>query len=199
MRMFVAVVPPPEVVERIEEFVETRRDADAALRWTEPYQWHVTLAFLPEVGTRCLDELVERLRRAAGRRTPFAVRLTGSGAFPSPDRARVLWLGVQTEPPDALNDLATGLRAAANKAGARVEGGRFRPHLTLARVRQPQDATRWLRILGSYEGPEWTADFIELIESHLGQGRAGSPRYEIVASLPCGGAQEPSPKTMGDG
>lgn len=184
MRMFVAVVPPHEVIGHIADFLEPRRDADPALRWTELYQWHLTLAFLPEVGARSLDELVERLTRAAGRRTTFDVRFAGSGAFPTPDRARVLWLGLEATPADALDQMATGVRAAANKAGAVVQGGRFRPHVTLARVRQPQDATRWLRILGSYDGPGWTADGIVLVESHLGQGRAGHPRYETVAALP---------------
>jgi RNA 2',3'-cyclic 3'-phosphodiesterase len=183
MRMFVAVVPPPEVVEQIGEFLEPRRDADPALRWTEPYQWHLTLAFLPEVGTRALDDLVERLTRAAARRQPFGVTIGGSGAFPTPERARVLWLGAAADPPESLTRLATGVRAAANKAGAQVTGGRFRPHLTLARVRQPQDATRWLRILGSYDGGRWPAISIDLIQSHLGQGRDGHPRYQTVASL----------------
>ena len=181
MRMFVAVVPPAEVVVHIGEFLEPRRDADAALRWTEPYQWHLTLAFLPEVGTRALDDLVERLTRAAARRQPFGVTIGGSGAFPTPERARVLWLGAAADPPESLTRLATGVRAAANKAGAQVTGGRFRPHLTLARLRQPQDATKWLRILGWYGGSTWSATSIEMIESHLGQGRGGHPRYEVLA------------------
>lgn len=186
MRMFVAVAPPAAVVEHLGEFLEPRRDADPALRWAEPYQWHLTLAFLPEVGPRHLDALVERLRHAAARGAPFEVSLGGSGAFPAPERARVLWLAVTTAPPDSLATLATAVRAAANKAGSVVEGGRFRPHLTLARLRQPVDATRWLRILGSYDGRPWTADSVELIESLLGQGPCGRPRYEAVASLPLG-------------
>jgi RNA 2',3'-cyclic 3'-phosphodiesterase len=184
--MFVAVVPPAEVVEAVSAFLEPRRDADTALRWTEPYQWHLTLAFLPEAGPRHLDDLVERLTRAAARRTTFVVTLAGSGAFPDPAHARVLWLGATSEPIDALSHLATGVRAAAGKAGAIVEGGRFRAHLTLARVRQPQDATRWLRIFDTFGPLLWQAESLELIESHLGQGPAGHPRYETVAELPLG-------------
>lgn len=183
MRMFVAVVPPAEVVDDIAEFLEPRRDADPAVRWTDPYQWHLTLAFLPEVGGRHLDDLLERLQRAAARRAAFAVTVAECGAFPAPERARVLWLGARPDPAQSLSHLATGVRAAANKAGAVVKGGRFRPHLTLARLRQPQDATRWLRVLSSYDGRPWTAESIEIIESHLGQGRAGRPRYETVGSF----------------
>ncbi len=185
--MFVALVPPAEVIDDIGRFLEPRCEAAAALRWTEPYQWHLTLAFLPEVGPRSLDALVERLARTAARSDPFALTLGGSGAFPSPDRARVIWLGASTVPPESLTQLAVGVRAAANKAGTVVGGGRFRPHLTLARVRQPQDATSWLRILGSYGGRSWTAGSIDLIQSHLGQGRGGHPRYEPIASMPIAG------------
>lgn len=183
MRMFVAVVPPVQAIEDIAEFLGPRRDADPAVRWTEPYQWHLTLAFLPEVSARTLDGLVERLTRASARRHVFEVTVSGSGAFPAPDRAKVLWLGASADPADSLSRLATGVRAAASKAGAVVEGGRFRPHLTLARLRRPLDATRWLRILDTYDGRPWAATTIELIESHLGQGRGGHPRYETIASL----------------
>ena len=186
MRMFVAVVPPPEIVEQIGDFLEPRRDADPALRWTEPHQWHLTLAFLPHVGVRRLDELVERLTQAASRRTAFDVRFAGSGAFPAPERARVLWLGAAMHPPEEIDHLATGVRAAANSAGAVVQGGHFQPHLTLARIRKPQDVTRWLRVLDAYDGGRWTADSIELVESHLGQGPAGHPRYETIATSPLG-------------
>ena len=69
-RMFVAVVPPDDVVEHLDAFLEVRRDA-AAYRWASAEQLHVTLAFLAEVPDRNLDDLVERLGRAAARRTPF--------------------------------------------------------------------------------------------------------------------------------
>src|SRR3954453_23048205 len=114
--MFVAGMPPDEGGEAVGAFLERRREADPALRWTESYQWHVTLAFLPEVGARRLDDVVERLTRAAARRTPFPITLAGSGAFPDPAHARVLWLGATSEPDTALAQLATGVRAAANKA-----------------------------------------------------------------------------------
>ena len=182
MRMFVALVPPTEVLENLGEFLDPRREADPSLRWTEPFQWHLTLAFLPEVGPSRLDDLMDRLTRAAARRGSIMVTLAGAGAFPGPDRARVLWIGATGDPPEALPRVAAGVRAAANKSGVAVEGGRFRPHLTVARLRRPEDATRWLRILEAYDGRSWRADSIELIESHLGEGPGGHPRYEPIAT-----------------
>jgi len=188
MRMFVAVVPPESAVEDLEEFLGPRREAGVGLRWTVQEQWHLTLAFMPEVAPRHLEDLVERLGRAASRRTPFSVCVAGGGAFPNPARAKVLYAGVEAEDAEELRRLAVGARAAANKAGAEASGGRFRAHLTLARSGRTFEATRWLRVFDAYRGPEWLADRIVLIESHLGEGPRGRPRYEVVEEFALGRA-----------
>lgn len=181
VRLFAAVVPPVEVLEHLDEFWSVRREA-AAFRWTVPEQWHLTLAFLPSVADRHLDDLLARLERAGGRRTPFRLRIAGGGAFGSVAHARVLWAGVDagTAELTELDRLAVGCRAAASRAGTEVEGGRFRPHLTLARIGQPQDVTNWVRLLGAYRGPEFEVTGFELIASHLGEGPRRRPRYEVL-------------------
>lgn len=184
--MFVALVPPPAVLEHLEEFLAPRQEAAPGFRWTTPEQWHVTLAFMAKVADRHLDDLSARLSRAAGRRTPFSVTLGGGGAFPNPARAKVLFTGVTAGDAEELRRLATGARAAANKAGAETDGGRFHPHVTLARLGRPVEATRWVRVLDSYTGPTWKADEVTLIESHLGEGPRNRPRYEAVESFPLG-------------
>ncbi len=187
MRLFVALVPPQHAVEHLAEFMAPRHEAETGFRWTAEEQWHITLAFMPHVADRHLDDLQARLARAASRRTPFEMSFAGGGAFPSPSRAKVLYAGVEAKPDGTeLHRLATGARAAANKAGAEAEGGRFHAHLTLARIARPTEATRWIRILESYHGPAWTAEEITLIESHLGQGPRRRPRYEVVETFPLG-------------
>lgn len=187
MRMFVALVPPEEAVEHLDEFLAVRREA-APFRWTLPEQLHVTLAFLAQVPDRRLDDLVERLERAARRRTPVTTRVAGGGAFPDPARARVLWTGLdlaavgRTE----VSRMATGARAAASKAGIAIDGQRFRPHLTVARLSRPAEVSSWVRLLDGYEGPEWRTAEWALVASHLGEGPRRRPRYERVETLPVG-------------
>jgi 2'-5' RNA ligase len=188
MRMFVAVLPPVDALEDLADFLTPRHEAEAGFRWTVPEQWHITLAFLADVADRHLDDLEERLQRAAARRTPFPVTLCGGGAFPGPSRAKVIYVGVRTEG-EELTRLATGARAAAARAGAEPEGGRFRAHVTLARTRQPVEATRWLRILDTYRGPQWRAEDVALVASHLGEGPRRRPRYEVVQTFPIGGVR----------
>ena len=191
MRMFVAVLPPSDALEDLAEFMAPRHEAEPGFRWTVPEQWHVTLAFLADVAERHLDDLVARLERAAARRTRFRVTLASGGAFPNAARAKVLFVDVETEGVE-LRRLATGARAAATKAGAAPEGGPFHPHITLARTRRPVEATRWLRVLDAYRGPEWQVDEIALVASHLGEGPRKRPRYEVVETFPLGTAHSNS-------
>jgi 2'-5' RNA ligase len=189
VRLFVALVPPDEVVEDLAEFLGPRQEAPeaSAMRWTAPDQWHVTLAFMGDVADRHLDELAERLGRAAARRSPLELTITGGGAFPNVGRAKVLYAGLDADGRDAdLRHLAVGTRAAATKAGADAEGGRFRAHVTIARVGRPFDVTRWVRVLDAYRGPAWTADEVSLVQSHLGEGPRRRPRYEVLETFPLG-------------
>jgi 2'-5' RNA ligase len=193
--MFVAVVPPEDALEDLAEFLGPRQEAGPGLRWTLPEQWHLTLAFMPDVSDRHLDDLSARLTRAAARRRSFGARLAGAGAFPNPARAKVLYVGVETAADrEDLPRLATGVRAAAAKAGADPQGGRFTAHLTLARSGRSIEATRWLRVLDAYRGPAWRAEEVALIASHLGEGPRNRPRYEVVETFRLGrGEQPPGP------
>ncbi len=192
MRLFAAVVPPEEVTAHLDDFLDVRREA-APFRWSLPEQWHLTLAFAADAPERALDEVEERLATAAARREPFEVRITGGGAFPHVAEAKVLWAGVRAAaeeaPVDALAELdllATGARAALAKAGAAVDGQRFRPHVTLARLGHPEEISNWVKLLDAYEGPAWQVDTLTLVRSHLGEGPRRTPRYETVAEFPLG-------------
>ena len=180
MRMFVAVQPPLEVIEDLADFVEPRQQRDSPLRWTSDEQWHLTLAFLPAVADRDLDELVERLAEAAGRREPFELRLRGAGSFPNPAQGKVLWTGVDGDL-EQLERLAGSSRSAAVRAGVEVEGAKFRPHITLARSNRPVELTRWLRVFDLYAGPSWQVGEIALIQSQLGHGRPHHQVREVFA------------------
>lgn len=187
MRLFVALIPPEEAVEDLDAFLDVRRAA-ADYRWADATQLHLTLAFLGDVDPWRLDELEERLARAAARRTAFEATITGGGAFPNAGRARVIWAGLETGEAGRveLDRLAVGARAAAVKSGIEVDGARFRPHVTVARLGVPAEVSNWVRLLDAYRGPTWTASALSLVQSHLGQGPRGKPRYEVLAELPLG-------------
>jgi RNA 2',3'-cyclic 3'-phosphodiesterase len=185
VRLFVAIVPPEAAVAELSEQVAPLRTAWPGLRWTGPASWHVTLAFLGETRDEVLPGLSERLERAAGRHLALPLAVAGGGAFPRPRRATVVWAGLRADQP-ALAALAASVAAGARRAGAPPpdEGRRFRPHLTLAWLREPADASALVADLAALAGQPWTARRVSLIRSHPPPGPGRPPRYEELASWP---------------
>ncbi|MGH3343818.1 MAG: RNA 2',3'-cyclic phosphodiesterase [Carbonactinosporaceae bacterium] len=178
VRLFVALQPPDEVLEELAEATAALRRAHPALRWTRPEQWHLTLAFLGEVGEDRLPALRERLERVAGRHAPLTLSLTGGDRF----GREVLWAGVAGDLL-GLERLAGSVSEAARGAEIRVDDRPYRPHLTLARTRRPTDLRRLAKACAAFRGTPWAARELLLVRSHLGR----RPRYDTVASWPLAG------------
>ncbi len=181
MRLFAAVVPPPEAAEHLDAAVDPLRDD--TLRWAGPDAWHVTLAFYGEFPNDRVADLVQRLHRVASRHAPVELSLARAGRFDG----RVLWVGC-TGDVGALRALARACGAAGRRAGADIdEQRRFRAHLTLARASRPVDLRPYVAALAGYAGPAWTVTEVALVRSHLGAGLGNRPRYERVDSFDLAG------------
>lgn len=181
-RIFAAVFPPHHVREELEEYIAPRREADRRLSWVWPEHWHLTTLFIDDCPDRSLEPLLEGISDLAARTPAFDLRLGGGGCFPDPFATRVLYLNVTTGD-TPLRAISKTARAMASSAGAKPDGTRFVPHLTLARARTRFDATRWLGVLDSFGGFDWTASEIQVIRSYLRQGSGGRSRYERLATL----------------
>lgn len=99
---------------------------------------HLTLKFLGE--TDVPPESIERALRSTPLGSPFSMVVAGTGAFPSPARARVVWAGV-TQGAESLVALARKVDEAMTGLGFPPEEHPFRPHVTLGRIRNGANAT----------------------------------------------------------
>lgn len=143
-------------------------------RAVPPRNWHLTLRFLGNTAPAEAARIRTALSAAAlGAR--FPLRLAGAGAFPRAVRAAVLWCGV-AEGGGALAVLASAVEAAVVRAGWPAEPRSFSPHLTLARVRPPEDVRPLLPRLAGVATAFQVADVV-LFHSVLG---GAAPRYEPV-------------------
>lgn len=187
MRLFAALIPPPEAISDLERFLASRRALGEDLRWSPAEQWHLTLAFVASVPADRVDDFVTALDRTAAPSPPLDLAVGGAGAFPRTDRARVVWAGL-TGDTDGLAELAWACRGAAAELGLDVAAGPFHPHLTLARARRHAVGVGPLvDALSAYDGPPWTATELVLVQSQLGKGEGGRARHVAVATLPLRG------------
>jgi RNA 2',3'-cyclic 3'-phosphodiesterase len=199
MRLFVAIAPPPAVLDELDAQAAPLRAGREDLRWTNREAWHVTLAFLGQVDESAAARLLPRLERAAQRHHVFRLAFCGAGAFPALAKANVLWSGLSGDR-RALASLAQSVAAGASRAGAPPpdKGRRFQPHLTLARCRMPVDVTELVAALVGYQGQPWMADRIHLVRSRLGATEL--PRYATLGSWPlrAGGEHEQALRAGGE-
>jgi 2'-5' RNA ligase len=140
MRLFFAAELDADIEDSLEHTIAPLRALEPDLAWVHPHKRHFTLRFLGDVEPAAVAELTKTLDTLAASHRPFTMELAGLGGFPSLRRARVLWLGVESEP--RLELLHHDLELALETLGYPLEGRSFRPHVTLARVPTPLDAER---------------------------------------------------------
>lgn len=138
LRIFIAVAIDPEVRHGLAAHLITHLAGELLPGSSPPAEnWHITLRFVAKVEQAGYERLLAKLddsELGSGFRLGFA----GLGAFPKPGRATVLWLGVERGT-EELSQLAAVVEEAAVSAGFMPEERPFHPHLTLSRIRPPQD------------------------------------------------------------
>ena len=162
MRLFTALWPPAVAVDHLAARLPDRWPA--GVRPTPASRWHVTLCFHGDDADP--EACAERLVGLAGSVAP-TLRLAGSGSFPG-----ALWVGVR--PREAAD--ARALTALAAAAGA--DPAAFRAHVTIAQWRRCVAPPAG--VATGYRGPEWTADEVALVASHVG---ADGPRYQTLRRI----------------
>jgi 2'-5' RNA ligase len=141
IRTFVALNLAVGVVRRIAEEVERARHSVGNLRiaWVPPANLHVTLFFCGSVEEELIAAMTDRLRARFADFRPFDVKAGGFGCFPSHERPRVLWVGVDGG--DSLMKLQKAVEEVMVSLGLPKEDRKFHPHVTVGRVKEGGPAT----------------------------------------------------------
>lgn len=176
-RLFIAIPVPESVkanLERVSAHVNPR-----GVRWVNPENMHLTLAFLGDVEERRVPDAEDAVYDATeGLTNPLHLMARGLRAFPNERKAKVLWAGVAGEL-DALARLQENLLLKLREYGFEPDDKPFRPHITLARFKIPQPLPERLDVMREFG--EWEAREVQLIESHLHPSGA---RYVVRADIP---------------
>ncbi len=180
MRLFLAINLPAECRRAIQGATEPLRRAAPALAWVHEPLLHLTLKFLGEQPEARLDDIRGALGAVTARHGDLVMGLEGVGAFPNFRRARTVWLGVDPQP--RLELLHHDMEVAFGALGFEIEGRPFRPHLTLARVKHPDESA--MRALSrAAKGVDFHEEIVvrsvDLMQSEL---LAAGPRYSVLGS-----------------
>ncbi len=102
------------------------------VRWTDPPQMHLTLAFFADVSQDV--DLALREKLGAIEFGAFFLPVTGVGTFSAKGAPKIIWIGVGNAHPH-LFQIHKRVQEAALAAGIDPELRPWHPHITIARCR----------------------------------------------------------------
>jgi 2'-5' RNA ligase len=186
VRLFLAINLEPSIRHAIVEATAPLRTAAPTLSWVDEARVHLTLKFLGECPPEVVGALSDTLSQVAQRHRSFSIGIGEVGAFPNFRRARVVWMGIERDP--RLELLHHDVEVACEAIGFEVEGRAFRPHLTLARVKERTGEDELRRLSRASKRVEFADEAqvrsIDLMKSHLDPAAARYERLHAAALRP---------------
>ncbi|HLN24247.1 MAG TPA: RNA 2',3'-cyclic phosphodiesterase [Patescibacteria group bacterium] len=174
IRLFVGLELPADLRDHLSGLASGLPNA----RWTSPGNLHITLRFIGDIDEAQAELVHDSLSLL--RDTAFDLVVRGCGAFASGHRTHTLWAGVEPVPP--LLHLQSKVESAVVRTGLEPEGRRYRPHVTLARLRNTPTGRLQNFIAGNnLLRAEIRVERFVLFSSRLGQGE---PVYTVLADYP---------------
>lgn len=138
-RIFIAVNISVEARRKVSDYLEILRGEfqDLKVGWERAEKLHITLKFLGDTEVEKIAEVIKIGEKISAELEQFPIKIEQTGTFPNLKKARILWLGLQDDT-NSLKKIYDLLENECEKIGFRKEKRNFKPHLTIARIRQPE-------------------------------------------------------------
>jgi 2'-5' RNA ligase len=176
-RLFVGVRVSVQTANALAQACETlqRRAKDAKLdfKWVAPANYHVTLKFLGFTREETIGAIRDALENAVRAAEPVKFRTARLGAFPSLEKANILWAGVESERGEGrsgagpLQNLFERVEKAMAGIGYRAESRAFHAHVSLARLRETRPVKDVVLPLSEQMFSDTRIDGVTLFESEM--------------------------------
>ncbi|MFH1777608.1 MAG: RNA 2',3'-cyclic phosphodiesterase [Candidatus Omnitrophota bacterium] len=138
IRTFIALNLPAQIINELSAVQKNLKDLHGKINWVSPDNIHLTLKFLGSTKTSDIDRIIHILKQTANDYSTLNVELSNMGIFPSLRNPRVIWVGLN-EKTATINRLVKELNEKLTDLGFTKEERDFKPHLTIARIKQLND------------------------------------------------------------
>jgi len=184
VRLFVAIDLPQDLKKELYLIPDKVAKLIKNVKWVSPENVHLTLKFLGSSPEESVPKIKEKLSKKVKEVEPFTLGFGTLGAFPTSKRARVFWLGVE-KGADEVSILQKKVEKALVPLGFEKENRKFHAHLTLARLRMPQNLQSVISELEAEKiSQEVSVDRVFLFQSTL---TPKGPIYTTLAQFPLKG------------
>jgi len=146
IRIFICIELPGTVQALFAEIQASLKEIGADVSWVKPSNIHLTLKFLGDVPEQKVPVIWAAVEKAALAVSAMEIQVRGAGCFPTARNPRVLWVGIQPVP-SPLRELQELIDVGLSTKGYTREDRPFSPHLTIGRVKSPQNLQALIRKL----------------------------------------------------
>ena len=101
MRAFIAIHFPKEVQMALYQRVQDLKKASIRGHFTRDENMHLTLAFLGEIASERVEEVIKIMNQVASEHTSFEMKWGGLGKFASRGEG-LYWCGIEEKPPTSM-------------------------------------------------------------------------------------------------
>lgn len=180
-RCFIALELPMPVQKHLGAIISRLKEAQADVKWVEPKNTHLTLKFLGEISPEQLKSAREFLVQQKGKNKAIICSTSQIGVFPGWNRPQVIWLGLKTGISE-ISALQKSLEGGLADCGFARDPKKFKPHLTLGRVRSPNNMDKLAKKINalSLEDIEFRFVDLSLIKSTL---TPSGPLYQPLETI----------------
>ena len=181
LRLFIGARVSLATVRALDDAVQAMRRVEAGLRprWVAPPTYHVTLKFLGWSRPEVVQALRDRVGAALVGVRAVEIECRGLGAFPSVEKARVVWAGLDAAGSTRLAEMVEKIERATGELGFPREKRAWHGHVTLARLKAPADVRGLLSAVSEQTYRYSWVDSAVLFESQM--KKEGSEYTEIAS------------------
>lgn len=136
LRIFLAVRPPEEVIEKLYRTISLYKKElwGKDVRWVKPENLHLTLKFIGQLEKDRIDNLYCALEAALKDYPSFTVDCYGLKLFPKPAKPNVISVGISKQ--SDLNNLVSVIENVLERHDIQKEKRTFQGHITLGRCKR---------------------------------------------------------------
>jgi 2'-5' RNA ligase len=154
IRAFLAIEPTEDILQAVSRLQENlKKEIKGKISWTRSQGNHITLKFFGNIDQDDVKNICAIMKKQVASVPTLSLNVEKIGAFPDARRPRVLWLGTAGDI-EKLAALQTRIERDFEGIGFPRENRPFRAHLTLGRIKIPQE------IMGISEALHKHNDFI---------------------------------------
>lgn len=184
-RTFIAIKihPDTKMLNLLDHFKQ--KLAQEKIKWVNPEVMHITIAFLGDTDDKLIPSVSDQMRQAALSHPPFELIFRGTGIFKNLHDPRVIWIGTEINP--VLQSIKGYLDDELSGFGFQKETRKFRPHLTLGRIKWLKDKPALEEAIRLYKDMDVQKEMISELIYYESILKPAGPEYLSIVTVPLTG------------